>query len=250
MKKKVLAVMFAMSMMALASACGAQPETEVTETEVTEEVSETTEETQDVQSEAVVEEEDMGAYPANDFEARVGKTEFESYDEIIGLLEGDEAYTYANVKGYDGQVLLITSATYDNLDGNFATTECTFYSMKPNGTCTADSMLFSGGTANPLAIDEEGIIYAVTHSSVEKDCYGENGTDSPALMVLAYAYIDEYDDNGNAKTVSGFIRTENTVVDNEGEEIAADDVEAFDKLMADYGKTSVIGFTRVNDQAK
>lgn len=43
----------------------------------------------------------------NDIEEKVHKISFESYDEIISLLEGSEGYAYVNVKGYDGDVLAV-----------------------------------------------------------------------------------------------------------------------------------------------
>ena len=181
--------------------------------------------------------------PSSAVEERVGKTSFDSYDEIIGLLEGDEAYALVDVKGYDGQVLLITDSTYDNLDGNRATIEATPYTLKSNGKVTADSALFSGGTATPLAIDDEGEILLATHHTFEKDCYGTNGTDDTALMVMTYIYVDTFDEEGRPATVGGFVRTENTVIDNDGTEVDSTDVELFDKMYEDYGKAHIINFT-------
>lgn len=49
-------------------------------------------------------------YPANEMEARVGKTSFASYDELISLLDENEAYGYATIKGCDQEVLLVYSS--------------------------------------------------------------------------------------------------------------------------------------------
>lgn len=271
MKKRFLvgAVVMGMSVFML-SACNnaAQPETaeateavaenaEATETEAAEENTEATEaeaaeeNTEATEAEAVEEnievteesaEGDENA-PANEFESRVGKLEFESQEEIIGLLEGDEAYAIVDIKGCDEPVLLVTDSTYDNLDGNRATIDATPYTKKPNGMYTADSTLYSGGTANPLAIDDDGVIYCLTHHSIEKTCYGDNGTGTPAIMDMEYIYIEEFDDNGEPKQMGGFIRTENTVIDNDGAEVNPDDIDLYYKGYEDYEKAAVINFT-------
>lgn len=188
---------------------------------------------------------ELGDYPSNSFEERVGKTSFESYDEIIGLLEGDEAYALVNVKGYDGEVLLVTDYTYDDLLGHIATTECTPYTVKSNGVCSADSLIVSGGTATPVKLDKDGVLCTATHMSVDKSCYGTNGTDDVGIMVLATVYADELDDNGNPKSVGGFVRTENTVVDNDGKDVGSNDTDIYNQMFDDYNNAEEISFTRV-----
>lgn len=192
---------------------------------------------------------DMGDldYPSNSFEERVGRTSFESYDEIIGLLEGDEAYALVNIKGYDGEVLLVTDYTYDDLLGHIATTECTPYTIKSDGRCTADSILYSGGTATPITIDSQGVVFSVTHLSVEKSCYGENGTEDVGIMIMASVYADELDDKGNPKSVSGFVRTKNSVIDDDSKFLEGDEVELFTELYEEYEKTEPVSFTRINN---
>ena len=184
-------------------------------------------------------------YPSNAMEERVGKTSFDSYDEIISLLEPGEAYAKVNIKGYDGEVLLITDFTYDNLDGNMAAVEATPYTMKSSGKVTADSLLVAGGTANPIAIDSDGAVCLATHTTMNKQCYGTNGTDDVAVMILSTVYIDEFDADGNPAKVGGFIRTENTVIDNAGEEIASDNVAVFSEMFEEYGNAKIVNFTVV-----
>lgn len=190
---------------------------------------------------------DMGAfdYPSNGFEERVGKTTFTSYDEIIDLLAGDEAYALVDVKGYDGKVLLVADYTYDDLLGHIATIECTPYTVKANGECTADSLIVSGGTATPIALDSDGVICTATHSSVEKYCYGDNGTDSRSVMMLAAVSTDEFDDNGNPKTVSGFVRTKNSLIDDDNVFLEGNEVDILEDLFKEYEKAEPISFTKV-----
>lgn len=238
MKKRQIALIIMMVVIAAFTACGQKNQQENAAQQI---------DNQDVDASQDVEgDDDIVDYPTNDFEARVGKTTFESYDEIIGLLEGEEAYALVNVKGYDDQVLMVASYTYDDLLGHIATTECTLYTMKPSGICTADGMVYSGGTATPITIDDEGVIYATTHMSVEKSCYGENGTGIPALMVLAYVYTDELDDEGNPKSVDGFVRTKNSLINDDSISVEGD-VEIYRQMFTDYDNTQVISFTRVKE---
>ena len=187
---------------------------------------------------------EVGDYPSNEFEERVGKTSFDSYDEIIGLLEGDEAYALVEVKGYDGQVLLVSEAVYDDLLGHMATIECTPYTMKSNGKITADSILYSGGTATPLSMDDEGNVFTVTHMSIDKQCYGENGTPNNGIMIMVSVSTEELDDNGNPKSVSGFKRTKNSVVDDDVVYLNGDEVNLWTQLWDEYEKTEPINFTK------
>lgn len=195
-------------------------------------------------SEQPVGDEGAGDYPSNAFEERVGKTSFDSYDEIIGLLEGDEAYALVDIKGYDGKVLLVAESAYDDLLGHMATTECTPYTIKANGKATADSLLLSGGTATPLAMDKDGVVFTATHQDIGKQCYGDNGTDNKSVMMMASVYAEELDDNGVPKAVSGFTRTTNSVVDDDSVFLNGDEVELWSQLWDEYAKAEPINFTK------
>lgn len=191
---------------------------------------------------------DMGAgdYPSNELEERTGKTSFDSYDEIIGLLEGDEAYALVNIKGYDGQVLLVAESVYDDLLGHMATIECTPYTVKADGKVSADSLLFSGGTATPLAMDKEGNVFTATHQSIDKQCYGENGTDNNGIMVMTYVYTEELDDNGVPKSVGGFKRINNSVYDDDSVNLKEDDIDSWTQIWDEYEKAEPINFTKIS----
>lgn len=183
-------------------------------------------------------------YPSNEFEERVGKYSFDSYDEIVGLLEGEEAYAYVDVLGSDEPILLVTSYTFDNLDGNRAAIDATPYLKYPDGKYKAGSVMASGSTATPLALSDDGCIFIATHSTIEKDCLGDNGTDIPGIMVLKYAYVS-YDDDLKPETYGGFLREENTVINNDGVQIAADDSKPYKDLFAEYETAQVINFTPI-----
>ena len=190
--------------------------------------------------------EGAGDYPSNALEDRVGKTSFDSYDEIIELLEGDEAYALVDIKGYDGQVLLVAESVYDDLLGHMATIECTPYTIKSDGKVTADSLLVSGGTATPLAMDKEGCVFTATHHNIDKQCYGENGTPNKSMMILTSVYADELDDEGAPKTVSGFMRTKNSLVDDDNVFLNGDEIELWTQLWEEYEKAEPISFNKAS----
>lgn len=197
-------------------------------------------------SDEPVGDEGAGDYPSNAFEERVGKTSFDSYDEIIGLLEGDEAYALVDIKGYDGQVLLVAESVYDDLLGHMVTIESTPYTIKADGKATVDSLLVSGGTATPLVMDKEGCVLTASHHSIDKQCYGENGTANHAMMKLESVYAVELDDNGVPKTVSGFKRTKNSLVDDDNVFLNGDEIELWTQLWEEYEKAEPINFTKVS----
>jgi len=192
--------------------------------------------------------EEVFDYPSNTIEDRTGKTEFSSYDEIIGLLEGSEAYAFVKIKGYDGDVLLVADNVYDNLDGNMATIEATPYTMKSTGVVSSDSMLTSGGTAYPISIGDDGLVYLYGNHSVETECYGENGTDDVGLMVMKFIQISEWDENGDIAKVSGFHRDPDitSVIDNDGVDYNEDDIEMFHEAFDDYEATKPVNFTAID----
>lgn len=182
----------------------------------------------------------------NDIEERVGKTSFESYDEIISLLETGEGYAYINVKGHDGDVLAVTTYVYDDHLGHMVTTDCTFYTSKADGKVCADSAISSGGTANPVAIDDEGVVYGVTHTSVIKYCYGNNSLGDNCVMCLGQVYGDKLDENGMPVSVIGSYRTSNSVINDDNlVDVEPSDVEYYDKMFADYINSQPINFTVV-----
>lgn len=194
-----------------------------------------------------MEAEEMGDFPANEMEARVGKTEFESYDEVISNLESGEAYALVKIKGYDGEVLLYATGAYDNLDGNMAAIDSTAYSLKANGKVTADTLVSAGGTAYPLSFDSDGMLYCYGPHQVETYCYGDNGSDNAGLMVMNYICVIDFDGEGNPTKISGFHRDpDNTSTNNnDGTEYDEDDVDSLFAAFEKYEKTKVINFTVV-----
>lgn len=181
--------------------------------------------------------------PSNAFEERCGRDSFESYDEIVGLLKAPEAYAYVDIMGMDEPVLLVADDTFggDEL-GYRGALQATPYAKYADGKYHACSILCTISTGTPLAMSEDKMVYCATHDSMRVQCFGENGTDIPSIMVMKYVQA-EYDDAGNPSKVTGFVRDKNTVVNNDGVKIAEDDVKAYKDAFAEYEKCTPIDFT-------
>ena len=186
-------------------------------------------------------------YPSNELEVRTGKTSFESYDEIISLLEGDEAYALVKVKGYDGDVLLVASGVFDNCDGeNMAAIDSVAYTKKANGTVTADICLATNGTAYPISIDDAGLVYCFGHHEINEYCYGDNGTDDASMIMMKYISVTEFDDEGYPTKIGGFYRENNSVVNDDIKDYAEDDVDMFNKVFDEFAAAKVVNFTTLD----
>ncbi|MCR5420487.1 MAG: hypothetical protein K6E98_05750 [Lachnospiraceae bacterium] len=175
--------------------------------------------------------------PGDFMQERTGKNEFASYDEVISSLEKGEGYAYVTLKGYDGEVLLITDYVYDNLDGNMATIEANVYADY-DGVVSNIGNIFSQGTAYPIAC-EDGILYVGGNHSYESDWIsGEN----QAIMVKDYIYED-FDSEGNS-SYGGFLR-KTPDYDHDEEVTDENGKELLDKYTEEYFEKQVVNFTVV-----
>jgi len=191
-------------------------------------------------------EEEPFDYPSNAMEERVGKTSFESYDEVIGYLEGTEAYALVKVKGYDGEVLLVADDVYDNLDGNMVSIKAVPYVMEPSGVVKADSLLSSDGTAYPISIGEDGLVYVSENRTIIAQRIGNNGTeDSEGFIIVNYISATEYDSDWNPLKVHGFHRDPEiaNILENDSVDYDENDVEAYKEAADNYYYASPVNFT-------
>jgi len=182
----------------------------------------------------------------NAMEARAGKTSFESYDEIISLLIPTEAYALVKIKGYDGEVLMITDGVFDNCDGeNMAAIDATLYTKKTNGEVTADTLIYTQGTAYPISVDKNGLIYCFGHHSIEESCYADNGTDDHALMIMKYIEVTEFDNEGYPTRVMGFYRDPDGFA-LDSYEYEETDVDSFNKAFDEFAESTPVNFTAMD----
>lgn len=173
--------------------------------------------------------------PANFLEANVQKDIFESYDEIISLLDKGNAYAIVKVYGLDEDVLMITEGTYDYGDGNMAAIDASLY-RNDNGQVKNIGNVFSSGTAYPISLDKDGRIYSGGNHEVSVEVISE---ETQAVMSQIYAY-ETFDENENT-TYGGFVRADNKVYE-DGADIGFDDPSVLEKCYEDYAKTEPVSF--------
>ena len=180
--------------------------------------------------------------PSNSFEERVGRDTFDSYDEIIGLLKAPEGYAFVDIKGADEPVLVLAMETFGGKElGYNGALEAYPYLKGADGKVRAGSGFFTISTGTPIAVSDDGIVYCATHNTMTTLCIGENGTANKGIMCMKYVYT-EYGEDGKPATFGGFVRTKNTVVNNDGKQIAENDEAAFKQAFAEYEKCTVIDF--------
>lgn len=175
-------------------------------------------------------------FMAEDFlQAREGRDVFDSYEEIISLLIDGEAYAYINLDGYDGDLLVITDATYNNLDGNTASIAGCIYAEK-DGKVYNVGNAFSYGTAYPLSCDGKVLYTGGNHEYEEMSICQETGGLMDIVCISQY-----YDEDGNA-TYSGFTRESNSF-EVESKDIEINSEEEFFAYYDDYMAAPIVNFT-------
>ena len=124
---------------------------------------------------------------------------------------------YANETIGDTDVLLVSSGTYDNMDGNMAAIDAAIFAYAPDGSIMEIGKVCSGGTAYPLCIKDGVLLTGSNHwgceytiennelkivekASVEYDLDGKetyfyesgDGTDKDAELAFE-AFYGEYE---------------------------------------------------------
>ncbi|MBQ3786183.1 MAG: hypothetical protein II799_02810 [Lachnospiraceae bacterium] len=170
--------------------------------------------------------------PADFVQEQSGKTEFDSYDDVIANLKKDQGYTYIKLTGADDELLGVTDTLYapDN------TSDCiAIYAMK-DGKAVNIGNVFSSGEDYPLRY-EDGIIYAGDAHDYES-CFVSK--EYGGIMTKDYIAV-EVTANGN--TYSGFMRESNDF-DHDTEFTGGK--EEFDKLYNERERKAPIIFEKVN----
>lgn len=179
--------------------------------------------------------EGMADVPNSFIEEKLGVTSFESYDEIINSLSEGQAYAFIQLKGYDGDLLVITEYTYNYDDNTKACIEGYIYAMI-DGKVRYVSVAYSDGTGRPLAV-ADGVLYHGTQHEVQGDFFNPEGTG----VMLKFAVSEDFTDDGS--TFSGFIRETNSFDEaNERTDVTEED---YRKLWDDYMSAEVVNFTVV-----
>ena len=101
----------------------------------------------------------------------------------------EDGMGYANVKVGDEDLLLVSSGTYDNMDGNMAAIDAVAYAYK-DGAIVEVGSVCSAGTAYPLAV-KDGYLYSGSNHWICKY------TVEDYKIVMKEKSSVEYDENGN-----------------------------------------------------
>ena len=143
---RISAVLMAAMML---SGCGKQPAADATDETA-------------VQTEEVSGDEEIPSDIPNSFvEEQAGKTEFDSYDELISNMTAGQAYAYVTLTGYEGDVLLITDQTYDD-NGSTAAMMAYVY-LKENGKVRFATVVGGSDTAYPVRYADHVLYTAGNH---------------------------------------------------------------------------------------
>lgn len=217
---RISAVLMAAMML---SGCGKQPAADATDETA-------------VQTEEMPGDEEIPSDIPNSFvEEQAGKTEFDSYDELISNMTAGQAYAYVTLTGYEGDVLLITDQTYDD-NGSTAAMMAYVY-LKENGKVRFATVVGGSDTAYPVRYADHVLYTAGNHEF----CSYFVSVETQGVMVKD-SVMESFDENGTA-TYIGFLREKNTF-DND-EEIDTDSDQIFKEKTAEYGAAAVVDFTVV-----
>ncbi len=251
MKRKVLAVLGIVLLVASISACGKKAE-EPAATSQSEAVVSDTQATEGQTSDAAITEGET-----SEVEQVGGNEAADAVDPdekgLMGLVadhaqtvstEGCDTWTqmadktltdgqgYANETLNDEDVFLVALSTFGE-DGSENATEAEVFIYDENGAPEYVGFVQSGGSANPLAV-KDGMIYTVGHHYV-----GKHTIKDGELVTVAEA-TETFDEEGNASYIYNSSEgADSGEVDNEEAK------GLYDKLMEEYYDTDMVVFSTV-----
>lgn len=152
-----------------------------------------------------------------------------SYEDLIEALHAGQSYAYAPIiEGEDA--LLVTSYTYDDLEGHMASVEATIYVLGSSNTVEKVTTIQCGGTAYPIAITSDNYIITASNDSIKK-AYVEKSSGS--YVIAQESEVEFYsDEDGYYHDYS----QEN------GETEFTTDSEFFDELFNEYWDAETLSF--------
>ncbi|MCR5778656.1 MAG: hypothetical protein K6G84_14750 [Lachnospiraceae bacterium] len=223
MKNRIIALFMASIVVVSASACGNKAAETVTEQKPTESTAEAVSE---ISTEAASEvKEEAPSETSSEQENEVDEASDEFLKEIADEnapsidISGCDTFTqivdkklsdgmgYANATIGDADVLLVSSGTYDNLDGNMAAIDATVFEYK-DGAPYEVGKICAGGTAYPLAV-KDGVLY------VGSNHWGIKYTiKDDALVISEKVYVEYGGDEAESYT---YEREDETFGDAEAE---------------------------------
>ena len=246
MKKWTMGISAVLMAAMVLSGCGKQQtadaadetavQTEETQTEETQDEDQAeAEEAEGAEEEMPGDEEIPSDIPNSFVEEQAGKTEFDSYDDLISNMTAGQAYAYVTLTGYEGDVLLITDETYDD-NGSTAAMMVYVY-LEENGKVKFATIVGGSDTAYPVRY-ADNVLYT---AGSDEFCSYFVSEETQGVMVKD-SVMESVDENGAASYI-GFLREKNNF-DND-EEIDTDSDQIFKEKMAEYDAAAVVDFTVV-----
>ncbi len=174
-------------------------------------------------------------YISSFVEEVAGKTEFESYDEVISYLKKGQGYAYIQLKGYNGDVLALAENVYKDKGKNLAIDVALYGEV--DGVVKNLGNVSSAGTAYPVAV-QDGAIFACNHHSYEVYFVNPEGDG----LMMKDCIHEEYNENGNA-TYIGFTRETNSF-DNDVEFTGGE--AEYKKYWENYFAATLLDFTPID----
>ncbi len=113
----------------------------------------------------------------------------DTFTQIVDKLEDGKGYANANIDGTD--VLLISSGTYDNMDGKQAAIDAEVFGYNADGAVEYLGYVESGGTAYPLTISDGKLLSGGNHFMCKSGI-------TDGKLVTVEQVLEEYDSDGKA----------------------------------------------------
>lgn len=156
-----------------------------------------------------------------------------NFSELIASLHAGQSYAYAPIcEGSDA--LLVTSYSFDDLEGHMATYEATIY-IEKDGSVEKITTVQSGGTAYPIAVTDDNSLILCMRNSVVKGHIHE-GTDKFVITEEAHVNYTEAEDGD-------FHNYKEGVAD------IPSDSSLYDELTEAYQKSDILSFTKAGAAA-
>ncbi len=149
-----------------------------------------------------------------------------TFEELINSLHAGQSYVYAPICGGEN-ALLVTSYTFDDLEGHQATYEATIYIQKADSIERVTTVQ-SSGTAYPIAVSKDNSLMVAMRNSVQK-AYVDKETGK-------YVVTEEANIKYTASDEDNYHNYSNGTV-----EITSDS-SLYDKLSDEYYDSEILSF--------
>ena len=249
MEKQIVTVLLAAMTAASLAGCGStESASPAASTEETTEQSESTvsdastEDSQNATDDAAAqttedEEYEEGFIPADFIQEQAGTDMFDSYDDVLGYLNGEnEGFAYISLDGSTPYVLAVTDTLYALDDTTMAASGVSLYAYNDDGKLVNVGNAYSnGGEEDPIRC-EDGILYASGPNE-----YGEMKISKDTIGLFYKKDISRYTDSDGTTSISGFIR-ENDDINSTPTDIEISTDEEFEEMLASGREKTPIRF--------